>query len=179
MNKLDIFETTVVAIDPDIIGVTESWTNEKITDAELLLPGYELFHCDRKTNNVGGGVLLYIKAELKPIEFSMMTKYPEHAWCKVRGSNNQELLIGVLYRSDNPNIYPDGCHGILLDLLTEVSNQHTLILGDFNCSNIDWTSHTLLPSAGETVKSLWSSWRINSTHSTSQSQLEGIQFSIS
>ena len=30
----------VADIDPHVIGITESWANEDIVDAELALPGY-------------------------------------------------------------------------------------------------------------------------------------------
>ncbi len=112
-----------------------------------MLSGYEMFRCDRATNNMGGGVLLYVRSVLKPIEYSTGTKYPEHVWCKIRGSKNQELLIGVCYRSGDTKIYADGCHVLLRELLTEVSTQHTLILGDFNYKDIDWCSNSLMPAA--------------------------------
>ena len=43
-----------------IIGITESWANNDITDAELGLEGYAMFRKDRMGRR-GGGVLLYIK----------------------------------------------------------------------------------------------------------------------
>ena len=61
MNKLDLLQATVLDLNPDVIGVTESWANENISDAELKLNGYELFRCDRKTGHRGGGILLYVK----------------------------------------------------------------------------------------------------------------------
>ena len=35
-------------IDPHIIGITESWANTDITDAELGLTGYVMFRSNRK-----------------------------------------------------------------------------------------------------------------------------------
>ena len=37
-NKFHTFEAWVHDLDPDIIGVTESWANSEILDAEILLP---------------------------------------------------------------------------------------------------------------------------------------------
>ena len=31
----------------------------------------------------GGGVLLYVKEELSPVEFHTSTEYPEHVWCRL------------------------------------------------------------------------------------------------
>ena len=47
-------------IKPRIIGITESWANNDITDAELGLEGYVMFRKDRMGRR-GGGVLLYIE----------------------------------------------------------------------------------------------------------------------
>ena len=46
-------------IKPHIIGISESWANNDITDAEMGLEGYVLFRIDRIGRR--GGVLLYIK----------------------------------------------------------------------------------------------------------------------
>ena len=43
-NKLNIM---VEDTDPHIIGITESWANTDITDAELGLIGYVMFRRDR------------------------------------------------------------------------------------------------------------------------------------
>ena len=56
-NELNIM---VEVIDPHIIGITESWANKDITDAELGLTGYLMF----RRNQIGrreGGVILFVK----------------------------------------------------------------------------------------------------------------------
>ena len=47
-------------INPNKIGVTESWANRDIADAEIGLTGYVMFMIDRIERR-GGGVILYIK----------------------------------------------------------------------------------------------------------------------
>jgi len=85
----------VLDLNPDVIGITESWTHNNIEDAELMLHGYQLFRCDRNTGNKGGEVLLFVKDVFNPIEFHTKTTYGEHVWCKVGD------LLGVCYRSEN------------------------------------------------------------------------------
>ena len=51
---------TVADIEPDIIGITESWAHKDTVDAELMLPGYAMFRKDRQ-ERMGGGVIMYIK----------------------------------------------------------------------------------------------------------------------
>ena len=46
-------------IKPHIVGITESWANNDITNAELGLEGYVMFRKDR-IGRRGGGVILYI-----------------------------------------------------------------------------------------------------------------------
>ena len=57
VNKKNIM---VEDINPHIIGITESWANTDITDAELRLTGYVMFRRDQ-IGRRGGGVILYIK----------------------------------------------------------------------------------------------------------------------
>ena len=60
INKKTELNIMVVDIKPHIIGITESWANNDITNAELGLEGYVMFRKDR-IGRKGGGVLLYIK----------------------------------------------------------------------------------------------------------------------
>ena len=43
LHKFDEFEAWAYDINPDLIGVTESWTGKHILDSELALNGYDLF----------------------------------------------------------------------------------------------------------------------------------------
>ena len=58
MNKFEQFETYVHDLNPDIIGITESWTASHIGlfDSELTIDGYDLFRQDRPVDRDGGGV---------------------------------------------------------------------------------------------------------------------------
>ena len=85
-------------IKTDIIGITESWANNDITDAELGLEGYVMFRKDRMGRR-GGGVLLYIKETIPAYEVQL----PEEAdcneaiWCKLV-TGHTTVTIGVVYR---------------------------------------------------------------------------------
>ena len=47
INKKDELNIMIDDIKPHIIGITESWANNDITDAELGLEGYAMFRKDR------------------------------------------------------------------------------------------------------------------------------------
>ena len=92
----------VEEIDPHIIGITESWANTDITDAELGLTGYVMFRRDR-IGRRGGGVILYVKDSIQAYEIKLESEadYVEAVWCKIV-SGNKKITIGLVYR--NPNI---------------------------------------------------------------------------
>ena len=84
-------------IDPHIIGITESWANTDITDAELGLRGYVMFRRDRLGRR-GGGVILYVKKFIQAYEIKLEREanYDEAVWCKIV-SGNSKLTIGLVY----------------------------------------------------------------------------------
>ena len=90
-------------IDPHIIGITESWANIDITDAELGLTGYVMFRRDR-IGRRGGGVILYVKESIQAYEIKLEREADrdEAVLCKIV-SGNKKLTIGLVYRSPNIN----------------------------------------------------------------------------
>ena len=71
-------------IDPHIIGITESWANTDITDAELGLTGYVMFRRDQ-IGRRGGGVILYVKKciHADKIKLEREADCDEAVWCKI------------------------------------------------------------------------------------------------
>ena len=59
INKKNELNIMVYEIKPHIIGITESWENNDITDSELGLEGYVMSRKERMGRR-GGRVLLYI-----------------------------------------------------------------------------------------------------------------------
>ena len=60
-------------IKPHIIGITESWANNDITDAELGLEGYVMFRKDRMGRR-GGGVYYTSRKVYQHMKYSYMKK---------------------------------------------------------------------------------------------------------
>ena len=103
VNKKNELNIMVEDIDPHIIGITESWANIDITDAELGLRGYVMFRKDR-IGRRGGGVILYVKESIQAYEIKLEREADcdEAVWCKIV-SGNSKLTIGLVYRSPNIN----------------------------------------------------------------------------
>ena len=89
-------------IKPHIIGITESWATNDITDAELGLEGYVMFRQDRMGKRGGGGVLLYIKETTPAYEVQILEEADckEAIWCKL-ATGHTTVTIGVVYRCPN------------------------------------------------------------------------------
>ena len=100
INKKNELDIMVDEIKPHIIGITESWANNDITDAELGLEGYVMFRKDRMGKR-GGGVLLYIKETIPAYEVQLHEEadcneaiynnnnnclfYSDHSWLSISG----------------------------------------------------------------------------------------------
>ena len=137
MNKMDELHYQVMNLDPDIIGVTETWAHDGVMNSELNLNGYTMFRKDR-LNRRGGGLLLYIKEHLSATSNEEMgnTNFKESVWCDIN-NNGSELLLGVCYRSPDSDNLNDGA---LHDLLYTLCDKDVIIFGDFNHRTIDWDS---------------------------------------
>ena len=101
INKKSELDIMVADINPRVIGITESWANNDILDAELALTGYVMFRKDRRERR-GGGVILYIKEYIQAYEITLKSEADceEAIWCNIV-TRNSTLTIGVVYRSPN------------------------------------------------------------------------------
>ena len=55
VSKMDELRRMADDTQPDIIGITETWTKPDIVDAEFGLAGYKMFRNDRLVKRGGGG----------------------------------------------------------------------------------------------------------------------------
>ena len=140
MSNFDQLEAWVYALNPDVIGVTETWAWSQVLDSEISLEGYDMFRQDRVVDRAGGGVLLYVKSSLNAVKFTPKTTYPEQVWCQLLDSQQSRFFIGVCYRTPTVNIYGTGNHDLLRDLINEIggTNKHFMLMGDFNYRLTHW-----------------------------------------
>ena len=122
-------------IKPHIIGITESWANNDITDAELGLEGCVMFRKDIMGRR-GGGVLLYIKETIPACEVQLQEEADnnEVIWCKLV-TGHTTVTIGVVYRC--PNITKQNNEKIH-NAISVVSKGDCIIRGGFNHVNMKW-----------------------------------------
>ena len=144
-NKFSDLEEIAFTGHYDIIGVTESWLNLEVRDylAEYNIPGYTIFEKSRVNRN-GGGVLLYIKSYLNPVQISKpLIANVDALYVLLKGNRETKLAIVLMYRPPAQTVQTD--HDIY-DQISEVSDIHdAIILGDLNLPVTQWgkqlTSH--------------------------------------
>ena len=124
---------------PDIVGITESWISTDTTDfeGEYELSGYKIFKKDR-IGRKGGGVLLYVKEGLNPVDCDLVT---EHEMLGVVLKNlKRELYLYLVYRPPHQTVEKD--ISLYSKLSTVIKDKFCIITGDFNCPKINWKNKT-------------------------------------
>ncbi len=98
--------------------------------AEYNIPGYAIFEKSRVNRN-GGGILLYIKTSLNPVQISKPTIANADALCvSLKGNNGTKLAIVLLYRPPAQTVQTDRD---IYEQISELSDVHdAMILGDLN-----------------------------------------------
>ena len=137
-NKTAIIESEFKQFD--IITVTETWLNERISDNEVQFNDYSIYRRDR-TGDSHGGICTFIRnnvyskrrtdIELPNIECLWVEFY----------IHNRKILLGTFYRP--PNSLPavldsmENSIGLAFD-----SNAHEIIItGDFNLDMLETTTY--------------------------------------
>ena len=142
MNKRAEFGVLMSNIQPDFIGVTETWCNESVTDGMLVVDGYKIFRMDRLHGH-GGGVFLQIKQAYNVTLCDRLCQmnFDEAIWCIVDIGNGKSVLVGVTYR---PPCSSATNNSKLLAVLREACRTRCtdiLIMGDFNLPKIDFVHY--------------------------------------
>ncbi len=101
LPKISELQTVCLALDPDIVCITESWLADAIEDLEIKIPGYSCSRLNRDRH--GGGLVMYFKStvEYKPIslepgnvELSIISFY----------KSNCRVCIALFYRPPNCSV---------------------------------------------------------------------------
>ena len=140
MNKLSELELLIKDENIDVIGISETWLVEDISDSEISFNGYSIFRCDRKDliKKRGGGVLIWVKNELNPSQVQDLCdlNFQESIWCSIK-CTNKNITIGVVYRAPDSSKLNDEA---LYNLINKLYDKKVLIMGDFNFAELDWSN---------------------------------------
>ena len=123
---------------PEIIAVTEAWTNESIGDMYLDMDGYELLAREDRNDTAGGrggGILIYVMSNLYAWKIDNKAAFNQIATIGVKLGRN-EMYFHVVYRSPNSSAGNDDA---LCEYVKELRGTNVL-MGDFNFPDIDWAN---------------------------------------
>ena len=137
-NKVDLFRAQIAIEKPDVIGITETWIHTDTRDfvGEYTVQGYKLFKKDR-IDKEGGGVMLYIREWLEPIERKIELN---QELLEVEMSNlPKKINMFILYRPPHQSAERD--NELYSFLKNRIRNKLCILAGDFNCP-INWNDGT-------------------------------------
>ena len=135
---MSLFKALISTEEPDIIGITETWihTNTRDFEGEFDMSGYKMFKKDRPDRE-GGGVLLYVRDYLSPIDCKLET---EHEMIGiVLNKPHRKLYIYLLYRPPDQSAEKD--ESLYGSLSNYINNKLCIVAGDFNC-RVNWINGT-------------------------------------
>ena len=119
VHKVDELRHLALRCNVDCISVNESWLDNSVTDSELKIDNFCIYRNDR--NRHGGGVLLYIRASLRPSQLNILCE-TESIWVKIKPGSKRSFIIGSLYRPPCAN---SGYHNSILNDLEKVTSHNT------------------------------------------------------
>ena len=139
LNKREEFQTQIADMKPDIICLVEILPKTPgiiFHQCEYTIQGYYSYFNNTKKR----GIAIFVNNNLVSSlnEYLSSDEFDESLWLKIQLKGRDTLLLGCIYRSPNSD---DLNNNRLIQLLKKVSEQHTshlLIVGDFNCKDINW-----------------------------------------
>ena len=125
INKKNELNSMVDDIKAHIIGITESWAHNDITDAELGLEGNVMFRKDRIGKREEECYYISRKRCQHIVQLSEEADCNEAIWCKLV-TGHTTVTIAVVYRC--PNITKQNNEKIH-NAISEVSKGERIIMG--------------------------------------------------
>ena len=136
VNKIDELRSVALDLKPDIILISESWTNKDISKAYLSIQGYELQARKDRTDTTagrGGGILVYSRYDLIVTKIELKTPFEQVISVRV-STEAKPLFINLVYRSPNSSAE----NNEELNEFIKLSKSSCLTIGDMNYSGVDW-----------------------------------------
>ena len=135
-NKRSELRAVLSELQPDIVLLTETWTNQTIENSILKIDGYELIMRKDRTDTAGGrggGLLAYVKKGVNAWELTIESDFCQVGGVGLRGQGKVTNLY-LVYRS--PNSTNENDEKLTDWLKTLVGNY--CVFGDFNFPGISW-----------------------------------------
>ncbi len=135
--KRDELLAYIATEEPDVIAITETWVNYIHLMSEFIIACYESFHKNREYKR-GVGVICYDKNTLSALKTDkQVTENYDSVYIEISTKSNK-ITIAIIYRPPKAQAADDTA--LYVEIKSVIQNKQAVIIGDFNCPNIDWTS---------------------------------------
>ena len=145
LGKKAEFKASLEYIKPDIVCGTESWLNghcpgkepkpNAIQNNEIFPDNYRIFRNDRGT--LGGGVFIAVNKSITSYEMTDYITECEIEVAKIKLKSQKDLYICCHYMPHR-NMSDLNSLSECLKKITGNKPKHIILLGDFNCPDINW-----------------------------------------
>ena len=135
IRKMGELRVVVAESRPDLVVLTETWTNDDINNDFLHIDGYQIVERRDRSDTErgrGGGIIVYSRGVYAWSE-ETETEFSQCISIRVKRKTN-DLNIHVVYRSPNSQLVNDA----LLCEWVRTRKGKALLIGDFNYPGIDW-----------------------------------------
>ena len=126
----------------DILVLTEVAPKNNrylLKKSELEIKGYSLYINNFEEKGVRG-VANYVKKNIATVQIYPRESAPDTAWVEIKASKNKKMIIGGIYRSPNNSCDNNEKLWKTITYMASLYKDNMLLMGDFNCSGIDWTN---------------------------------------
>ena len=152
MNKGSEISALIDEQKPHVLALTEFGASSSVTDGELGIEGYTLYRGDHSSGGggLGKGAAAYVANTLNHSACPQLDNvgFDCSTWFIVKLSNNQNLLVGVVYRSPNSSDENNEKLLAMLRMAATVHCDYLTLCGDYNQPRIDWKASHCLDSEG-------------------------------
>ncbi len=137
MPKRDELLAYIATEEPDVIAITEIWANSSHLMNEFSIAGYENLHKNRE-HKKGGGVICYVKSTLSALKTNKLdARNYDSVYVEISTKSNK-TMIATIYRPPKSQAADD--IAMCEEIKSVIQNKQAVIIGDFNCPNIDRAS---------------------------------------
>jgi hypothetical protein len=136
INKTNQLQT--LAIDIDLLAMTEIWLKpENLLDSKIL-PGNDFnIHRQDRTNRTGGGVLLAVREKILSMRRQDLECSAEMMVCELRPESKKKIAVIVFYSFLK---YIKELKKSLQLIQRWSKFDQIIVCGDFNLPNVDWNT---------------------------------------
>ena len=131
IKNIDQFRIYASNNQYDIMCINETWLDDKISDHEVGIDGYDLLRKDRK--RTGGGVAMYIRNSINyKIRQDIMPDYLELITVEIIKPKAKPFLLNTWYRPPDMPMEAFNDYELCLQKM-DCENKEIICIGDFNC----------------------------------------------